>query len=160
MKFLLLQRLIAFKNVAELLKLSFSNKPVSNESGVFIFTFLHLTGTTFPDTGSPYQLTIPVQIQRQTPTVSPPRLAFLAWGDFHARSRFARSTIREGKWGTTRSLSNSPLLTIPFARVNCPTPKAQAMVKRPGLARGRMLNWVWSAHYFEEQQNRQASRMP
>ena len=29
---------------------------------------------------------------------------FLEWGDFHARSRFARSTIPEGKWGTTRSL--------------------------------------------------------
>ena len=27
------------------------------------------------------------------------RLAFLAWGDFHARSRFARSAIPEGKWG-------------------------------------------------------------
>ena len=27
------------------------------------------------------------------------------WGDFHARSRFARSTIPEEKWGTTRSLS-------------------------------------------------------
>ena len=26
-------------------------------------------------------------------SLSPPRLAFLAWGDFHARSRFARSTI-------------------------------------------------------------------
>ena len=26
------------------------------------------------------------------------------WGDFHARSRFARSTIPEQKWGTTRSL--------------------------------------------------------
>ena len=33
-----------------------------------------------------------------------PRLAFLAWGDFHPRLRFACSTIREGKWGTTRSL--------------------------------------------------------
>ena len=33
------------------------------------------------------------------------RLAFLAWGDFHARSRFARSTIPEGKGGTTRSLA-------------------------------------------------------
>ena len=32
---------------------------------------------------------------------------FLAWGDFHARSRFARSTIPEEKWGTTRSLSLS-----------------------------------------------------
>ena len=30
--------------------------------------------------------------------------AFLAWGDFHARSRCARSTIPEEKWGTTRSL--------------------------------------------------------
>ena len=29
---------------------------------------------------------------------------FLAWGDFHAHSRFARSTIPEEKWGTTRSL--------------------------------------------------------
>ena len=29
---------------------------------------------------------------------------FLAWGDFHARSRFAHSTIPEEKWGTTRSL--------------------------------------------------------
>ena len=29
---------------------------------------------------------------------------FLAWGDFHARSRFARSTIPEEKWGTIRSL--------------------------------------------------------
>jgi len=33
------------------------------------------------------------------------RLAFLAWGDFHARSRLARFTIPEEKWGTTRSLS-------------------------------------------------------
>ena len=31
---------------------------------------------------------------------------FLAWGDFHARSRFARSIIPEEKWGTTRSLIN------------------------------------------------------
>ena len=30
---------------------------------------------------------------------------FLAWGDFHARLRFARSTIPEEKWGTTRSLT-------------------------------------------------------
>ena len=33
------------------------------------------------------------------------RHAFLAWGDFHARSRFARSAISEEKWGTTRSLT-------------------------------------------------------
>ena len=29
---------------------------------------------------------------------------FLAWGDFHARSRFAHFTIPEDKWGTTRNL--------------------------------------------------------
>ena len=31
---------------------------------------------------------------------------FLAWVDFHARSHFARSTIPEEKWGTTRSLKH------------------------------------------------------
>ena len=36
--------------------------------------------------------------------LSPPRPAFLAWGDFHMRLRFARSTIPEEKWRTTRSL--------------------------------------------------------
>ena len=30
-------------------------------------------------------------------------MPFLAWVDFHARSRFARSTIPEEKWGTARS---------------------------------------------------------
>ena len=30
---------------------------------------------------------------------------FLAWGDFHALSRFARSTISEEKWGTSSSLT-------------------------------------------------------
>ena len=32
---------------------------------------------------------------------------YLAWVDFHARSRFVRSTIPEEKWGTTRSLIQS-----------------------------------------------------
>ena len=41
--------------------------------------------------------------EKATRSVSP----FLAWGDFHARSRFARSTISEEKWGTTRSLDVS-----------------------------------------------------
>ena len=40
--------------------------------------------------------------EKETRGVSP----FLAWGHFHARSRFARSTIPEEKWGTTRSLSS------------------------------------------------------
>ena len=32
-------------------------------------------------------------------SLSSPRVAFFARGDFHARSRFARSTIPEGKRG-------------------------------------------------------------
>ena len=37
--------------------------------------------------------------------LSPRRVSlFLAWANFHARSRFVRSTIPEEKWGTTRSL--------------------------------------------------------
>ena len=32
-------------------------------------------------------------------SLSLPHLAFLVWGDFHARSRFARSTIPEEKLG-------------------------------------------------------------
>ena len=40
--------------------------------------------------------------------LSPRRVSpFLAWVDFHARSRFVRSTIPEEKWGTTRSLIQS-----------------------------------------------------
>ena len=38
---------------------------------------------------------------------------FLAWGDFHAHSRFARSTIPKEKWGTTRSLVRLLLKTRP-----------------------------------------------
>ena len=39
---------------------------------------------------------------------SPRRVSpFLPWGHFHARSRFARSTIPEKKWGTTRSLGRN-----------------------------------------------------
>ena len=37
--------------------------------------------------------------------LSPRRASpFLAWGEFHARSRFARSTIPDEEWGTTRIL--------------------------------------------------------
>jgi len=46
-----------------------------------------------------------VQTQFTPPRTRPCRVSpFLTWGDFHARSRFARSTIPEEKWGTTRSL--------------------------------------------------------
>lgn len=37
-------------------------------------------------------------ILREKGSLSPPRLALLAWGDFQARLRFARSTIPEEKW--------------------------------------------------------------
>ena len=37
---------------------------------------------------------------------------FLAWGDFHARSRFARSTTPEEKWGTTRSLNDERITCV------------------------------------------------
>ena len=37
---------------------------------------------------------------RPTPKIPAARVSpFLAWGDFHAHSRFARSTIPEEKWG-------------------------------------------------------------
>ena len=39
------------------------------------------------------------QREKATANVSPLCLAFLARGDFHARSRFARSIISEEKWG-------------------------------------------------------------
>ena len=38
---------------------------------------------------------------------------FLAWGDFHARSSSPRSTIPEGKWGTTRGLLSSGVAKAP-----------------------------------------------
>ena len=48
----------------------------------------------------------------QTIFLSPRRVSpFLAWGDFHARSRFARSTFPKEKWGTTRSLQVSRVLS-------------------------------------------------
>ena len=44
-----------------------------------------------------------------------------AWGDFHARSRFARSTIPEEKWGTTCSLENGQMAysNLLWDRVHC-----------------------------------------
>ena len=57
--------------------------------------------------------------ERETPRrVSP----FLTWGDFHARLRFAHSTILEEQWGTTRSLhlgpSRSTTLKIAYGNLN------------------------------------------
>ena len=42
---------------------------------------------------------------------------FLAWGDFHACSRFVRSTIPEEKWGTTRSLPANQASGCPVVRL-------------------------------------------
>ena len=67
---------------------------------------------------------------------------FLAWGDFHARSRFARSTIPEEKWGTTRSLVTYKLIifaTHPNLRRHqlmlrfLETIKRKRLLKQPNL---------------------------
>ena len=51
-----------------------------------------------------------------------PHFSSLAWGDFHARSRFARSSISEEKWGTTRSLSIPSQKKIQFTKDRDLTP--------------------------------------
>ena len=61
-----------------------------------------------------YELVVPI---------FPQGLAFLAWGDFYARSRFARSLHYSlGKMGTTRSLQlclpTKPLMTPKRLRWN------------------------------------------
>ena len=49
--------------------------------------------------------------------LSPRRVSpLLVWGDFHARSRFARPTIPEEKWGTTRSLQEIILHSLSQVR--------------------------------------------
>ena len=63
---------------------------------------------------------IPSLIELSPRRVSP----FLAWGDFHARSRFARSTIPGEKWGTTRSLP--PDLLATFCKANLSNGKNSA----------------------------------
>ena len=51
---------------------------------------------------------------------SPHRVSpFLAWGDFHAHSRLARSTIPEEKWGTTRSQGGDQLSSTFLSRKGC-----------------------------------------
>jgi len=56
--------------------------------------------------------------RKMTHFLSPRRVSpFLAWGDFHARSRFARSTIPEDKWGTTRGLLLISIIPISVRRV-------------------------------------------
>ena len=57
---------------------------------------------------------------------------FLAWGDFHTRLRFARSTILEEKWGTTRSLGH----LAPFIHLGIKWPD------EPIKARGFHYSWI------------------
>ena len=59
--------------------------------------------------------------------LSPPLLAFLALDDVYVRTRFARSTIPEGKWETTHSLQR---LVRPFH-------SSFANVQRAFILRGR-----------------------
>ena len=52
--------------------------------------------------------------EREHIFLSPRRVSpFLAWGDFHARSRYARFTILDEKWGTTRSLTTNTISKKP-----------------------------------------------
>ena len=54
----------------------------------------------FPQLNKIHNSTVEALLTATLECVSP----FLAWGDFHTRSRFAHSTIPEEKWGTTCSL--------------------------------------------------------
>ena len=67
-----------------------------------------------------------------TPRVKRRVSPFLAWGDFHVRSRFARSTIPEEKWGTTRSL---------LSHKNDGDSYRKVRIKPEGDHSGRGLNW-------------------
>ena len=68
---------------------------------------------------------------------------FLAWGDFHARSRFARSSIAEQKWGTTRGLrAAKTLYTLSVKRKS-------SMIVYEGSRTGRTrLENSWISEFF------------
>ena len=52
--------------------------------------------------------------------LSPRRVSpFLAWGDFHARSRFARCTLAEEKWGLFTDPPPGPPSERRQPRVSC-----------------------------------------
>ena len=64
--------------------------------------------TTLPNTATTLPNTVNCSLKNIRAFCAVSRVSpFLGWGDFHARSRFARSTIPEEKWGTTRSLASS-----------------------------------------------------
>ena len=62
------------------------------------------------------------------------------WCDFHARSRFARSTIPEEKWRTTRSLRMTQLIAC-----------TRNLVTRPPTLNGSggEGRWVWILLFSE-----------
>ena len=63
--------------------------------------------------GIDYEYCPPFQSSRIVERAKRKRVSpFLAWGDFHAHSRFARSTIPEEKWGTTRSLNEERIACV------------------------------------------------
>ena len=68
---------------------------------------------------------------------------FLAWGDFHARSRFARSTIPEDKWGTTRSLCRYNLLPASISAQQDSTSATSNLM--PGLGTALRLLAIYKA---------------
>ena len=58
------------------------------------------------------------QAERERAGLSLRRVSpFLAWSDFHARSRFARSTIPEEKCGTTGSLFKGGLFYVVYVQL-------------------------------------------
>ena len=59
-----------------------------------IFTLLAILTSSHSRTGQIFDLSSCLVPGR---SLSFPRIAFLAWGDFHMRSRFARSTLHEEK---------------------------------------------------------------
>ena len=73
--------------------------------------------------------------------------SFLAWGHFHACSRFARSTISEEKLGTTRSLAS--LRSVPNLETKqCLVYKLVDLRKR----QGHVISpnpWEHVAYYFK-----------
>ena len=69
---------------------------------------------------------------------------FLAWGDFYARSRFARSTIPGEKWGTTRSLAR------PKTGPGPPDLKFEVLTTRPLRPAGKEAVRATKCHLLNE----------
>ena len=78
---------------------------------------------------------------------------FLAWVDFHVRSRFVRSTIPEEKWGTTRSLIQSRIdkwakmvssgIILPFFGVFMDLGQHRDILTSPLVDKANLLNgWI------------------